>query len=347
MPKNKQIHNHPEAMIRIGATIGIPAALRSLELDPEEVLLEGGFDIGLFDNPDNLISYSARGRLINHCTLRSNCQHFSLLVGQNANLRSLGIMGLLVKHSPDVRTALDNLVRYFYLHAHGAELSFRIDSGIAILGYHTNQIDAPANNQVGAGAVAVMFNILRELCGDKWQPREVWFMLPQPGDTRPFREFFRTHIRFNSEQNGIAFLASWLNQPIAEAHPDLYKLAQQQINSLTNQPSNDFPEQVRSIIRTAILRGDCKAAKVAALFSMQTRTFNRRLQAYGIGFQELVDECRNAIALEMLKDSDQKVSRIALILNYADTKSFIRAFRRWNGTTPARWRTEQKPSWRT
>jgi AraC-like DNA-binding protein len=32
------------------------------------------------------------------------------------------------------------------------------------------------------------------------------------------------------------------------------------------------------------------------------------------------------------------VAQIATMLDYADASAFTRAFRRWSGTTPARWR---------
>ena len=144
--------------------MGVPAAIQGLGFDPQAVLADSGFDIGLFDNPDNLISFSARGRLMAHCAEKTNSLHFGLLVGQHSDLRSLGLPGLLAKHSPDVRTALNNLVRYFHLHTRGSMLTLHENSGIATLSYHIRQFRSQANAEVGAGAVAVMFNILRELC---------------------------------------------------------------------------------------------------------------------------------------------------------------------------------------
>ena len=44
----------------------------------------------------------------------------------------------------------------------------------------------------------------------------------------------------------------------------------------------------------------------------------------------------------MLKDSHLAVSEIAMMLDYADARSFTRAFRRWRDATPARWRAVQK-----
>ena len=335
-------HNTPEPMLRIGATMGVPAALRSLGLEPNEILLEGGFDPGLFDDPDNVISFSARGRLMAHCTARAKCEHFGLLVGQHSGLHSLGLVGLLMKYSPDVETALNNLVRNFHLHARGAALSLQVQGNSAILSYQIPYRRTQGNNHVSDGAVAVMFNILRELCGREWKALEFWSTHKVPENIQPFRQFFRARLRFNAELNALVFNASWLSNALPEAHSDVHRLVQKQIDSLAAQHGDDFPEQVRTVLRTALLSGHSRSDQVALLFSMHPRTLNRRLNSYGIGYQELVDETRFDMAQQMLKESNLEVGEIALMLHYAEARSFIRAFRRWSDTTPARWRATQK-----
>lgn len=329
-------------MVRIGPIMGVPAALKSLELDPQEVLAEGDFDIRIFNNPDNLISFSARGQLLAHCAEKTNCRHFGLLVGKHSGLRSLGLVGLLTQHSPDVRTALNNLARYFHLHTPGAVVTLHENNGIATLSYYVREFRSQENAEVGSGAVAIMFNVLQELCGPNWLPREIWFMHQQPHNTRAYRQFFQTHLQFNTEQNAVFFMGSWLNRPLTEAHPDLYKIVKQQIELLDAQQDSNFLDKVREVLHTAILGGYCKADRVAALLSMHPRTLNRRIRAYGIGYRELVDEVTYTIARQLLNETGLGVDQIATNLNYADARSFIRAFRRWSDTTPARWRAQQK-----
>ena len=37
-----------------------------------------------------------------------------------------------------------------------------------------------------------------------------------------------------------------------------------------------------------------------------------------------------------------RVRQVADVLNYADAAAFTRAFHRWSGTTPARWRASAR-----
>jgi AraC-like DNA-binding protein len=301
-------------------------------------LAEVGFDLNLFDDPDNLISYASRSRLLAHCVARTGCRHFGLLIGQQGGLHSLGLVGLLVKYAPDVGTALRSLVRYLHLHVRGAVPTLAEGGDLAMLGYEIYQPRVEATDQTGDGAVAVMFNIVRALCGPEWKPVEVWFAHRKPEDVGPFRRFFRAHLRFDAEQNALVFSADWLCRRLPDTDPELRRLLQKQIDALDERHNDDFPAQVRSVLRTALVTGHAKSDQVAALFSMHCRTLNRRLNAFGTGFQKLVDEGRFEIARQMLEDSATEVAQIAGLLDYADASAFTRAFRRWSGTTPARWR---------
>jgi len=329
-------------MLRIGATIGVPEVLRSLGEDPTEVLAEVGVDLELFDNPNNQISYLARGRLVEHCARRTACPHFGLLVGQKSGLASFGFVGLLAKYSPDVGSALRSLVRYMHLHVRGATTTLAVDSGLAVLEYQIYQTRALGNDQVGAGAVAVAFNFVRDLCGNDWEPVEVRFAHRKPEDMAPFRRFFQTPLRFDAGQYAVVFDATWLNHRLPDTNPELIHLLQQEINKLEVRQEDNFLEQVRSLLRTTLVTGHSSADQVAELFSMNRRTLNRHLNALGTNFQKVADEIRFEIARQLLEDSAMEIVQIASLLGYSNASAFTRAFRRWSSTTPAGWRVTAK-----
>jgi len=249
---------------------------------------------------------------------------------------------LLAKYSPDVGKALRSLVHYLHLHVRGAATTLAVDGNSAVLSYEIHQSQAEATDQTGDGAVATMFNIVRALCGPEWKPAEVCFAHRKPEDLGPYRKFFRAPLVFDAEHNSLVFSADWLDRRLPESDPQLRRLLQKQIGALEARHGDDFPEHVRSVLRTALVTGHARADQVATLFSMHARTLNRRLNAFGIGFRELVDEGRFEIARQTLEDSVMPVRQIAAMLDYADASAFTRAFRRWSDTTPAQWRATQR-----
>jgi AraC-like DNA-binding protein len=330
-----------DATVRIASAWSIPDVLRSLGADPAGVLSSAGFDRTLFDDRDNVISFAARGRLLKRCVEATRCPHFGLLVGQRGGLHSLGLVGLLAKNSVDVGTALQSLVGYFFAHTRGSAIRLEVDGGHAMLTFDVYQPNVDAVDQTCDGAVAMMLNIMRGLCGPGWRPSEVRFGHRRPQDVRPFRRFFAVPLRFDAEQNGLVFAADWLQFKLPDPDADLRRMLQKQVDALQFAHADEFPEQVRSVLRTALLTGHASADQVAALFAMHSRTLSRRLHTHGVSFQELVDEVRFAIARQMLEHGSLEVSEIAAALDYADASAFTRAFRRWSGTTPAAWRARQ------
>jgi AraC-like DNA-binding protein len=333
-----------EGAVRIGGAIAVPAVLSSLGADTVAVCAEAGIDMALFDDPDNLISNADRIRLLNLCVTRTGCRHFGLLVGQRTGLPMFGMVGFLVQHSPDVGTALRNFVRYLHLHVRGAAPTLEVNGLRASFGYEIHQPRVDAVDQLADGALAAGCNILRALCGPEWMPVEILFAHPKPKDTRPFIRFFGAPLRFDAGQNAVVYPADWLNHRLPDADPELRRLLQKQIDALDTRHRTDFPEQIRSVLRSALLTGHAKSDQVAALFSMHSRTLHRRLVACGTSFQKLVDEGRYEIARQMLEDSKEEIREIAAALAYSGANAFTRAFRRWSGTTPTQWREDRTAS---
>jgi hypothetical protein len=167
-------------------------------------LAEANLDLELFDNPDNVISYAARNHLVELCVARTGCGHFGLLVGQRAGLPSMGLIGYLVLHSPDVGAALRSLVNFFHLHVQGAAVALVESGHFALLSYSILQPGVEACEQIEDGAVAIAFNSLQSLCGRDWQPTEVQFAHRKPARIEPFRRFFQAPLRFDAEKSGSA-----------------------------------------------------------------------------------------------------------------------------------------------
>jgi AraC-like DNA-binding protein len=341
-PLRKTLPSTGEGTVRIGGLSSVPAVLRNLGADPAEVLAEVGLDLRLFDDPDNVISFAARGRLFKHCVARTGCQHFGLLAGQHTNASNFGLVGLLARYSPDVGSALRSLVHYLHLHVRGAVSSLIVEGSWAELRYDIHEPNFEATDQLGDGAAAAMFNIMRGLCHPDWRPAQVMLAHRRPDDVAPYRQFFQAPIEFDADRYALVFTADWLRRPLATNDPELRRLLLKQVDALQQQHPDGFPDQVRSVLRTALLTGHGKAEQVAALFSMHSRTLSRRLVACGTSFHELADQCSFELSRQLLEFSDLDVLQIAAALGYADASAFTRAFRRWSGTTPARWRVAQR-----
>jgi AraC-like DNA-binding protein len=334
----------PGVTIRIRGVMGIPAVLESLGSDPAQVFSRTHVDLALFDDPDNSMPLALLGRLTKECVASTGCEHFGLLVGKRDAQKALGLIGLAVRDSENVEVALRRLGAYLHLYHGGQVLNLDVNGDVATLGYAIHQPSVEAVDQIEDGALAIFFNIMRDLCGANWLPLAVRFAHRRPASLRPFLEYFHTTLQFNAEQSALVFSANWLHRRLPEVDADLQRLLRREIDELEATQGTDFRERVRAVLRTALLTGHGSADQVAALFSMHRRTMTRRLAECGTNFAVLADEGRFEIAKHMLAKTTMDVGQIATALDYAEASAFTRAFRRWSGTTPAAWRAKQRPA---
>ncbi len=326
------------ATLRVAGAAQILAVLGEFGIDSVELLAETGIDPELFADPDNLITYAARDRLFKLCVSRTGCRYFGLIVGQRMNLNDLGLVGFLMRSSPDVVAALNVLVNLLHLHSQGAAMALRVDEDVAMLTYDAFETGLEATDQTGAGAVAMMLNTMRTLCGPEFRPAEASFAHGRPADISAFRKFFKVPLYFDAEHFALVFSRDWLDACPLGADHELQRLLRKQVAALEAEFSLELPDQGRKVLRSTLLTNHHSEAYIAELFSMRSHTFSRRLEVFGTSFHELVDECRFEIAREMLRSTSLSINEIGASMGYTRASSFIRAFRRWGGVTPGEWR---------
>ncbi len=88
-----------------------------------------------------------------------------------------------------------------------------------------------------------------------------------------------------------------------------------------------------------MLAGEMTLARTADIMRLSSRTLIRRFSSEGESYGGLVRRVRLEEAQRLLR-GEKSVAEVALILGYADSSAFIRAFRQWTGKSPARWRMD-------
>lgn len=323
---------------RVGPIGAIPQVLRDMGLDPAGVAAATGVELSLFDDPDNAIPFVLMGRLFRECVARSACPHFGLLVGERSSVSSLGIVSRLMQHSPDVGTALSNLVLYLQRQDRGAVPTLMVQYELVLLGYTVYQQGVIATDQIHDGTIAIGCNILRALCGPRFRPLAVLLRRTAPADREPYQRFFNAPVRVDADQSALVFPATWLDHPVSGADAGLYRSLRAEAETSMERMEVDFVIQVRRVLHGLVITGRGSVEQTAFVFGVHRRTLNRRLSARGANFKVLLREVRFEIAQQLLRDTRMPIVDIAEALGYAAASAFTRAFQCWSGQSPAVWR---------
>lgn len=95
--------------------------------------------------------------------------------------------------------------------------------------------------------------------------------------------------------------------------------------------------EVRRLIDELLVEG-ATLERVAAGLNMPARRLREQLAQAGVGFNDLLGECRCALAKRLLVDTDERIERIAERTGFSEPSTFCRAFKRWVGETPVGFR---------
>jgi AraC-like DNA-binding protein len=321
---------------RVGALAGVPQLLRELGADPAEVVAGVGLDLGVLVDPENAITFTAAGKLLQASAARTGCAHFGLLLGQRNDTRSLGLVGSLMRNAPTWGQAVQDIVDNQPRYVRGAVPYLVVRDGMAWSGYAIHLQGTEGIDQFCDGAIAVGFNMMRELCGAL--PDEVLLSRKPPADVRPYRQFFRVPVRFDAEQSALVFPTSKLECPVPGADPRQCVILEASVAKYWSVSLPNVTDQVVRILRPRVLFGDFTLETVAHCLMMHPRTLNRHLKAEGMTFRKLLNETRFEVARQLLVGTRINISGIAAALGYADTSVFSHAFRRMAGAPPLEWR---------
>jgi AraC-like DNA-binding protein len=327
--------------VRVATMMAIPRLLEELGADPAALLAEFDLPPDHFDNPDNTIGAGTVGRLLGRCVEETECAHFGLLVGERAGASALGPVGFLMQSAPDVGTALRKLIAGFHTHDRAGTVELREEGGYAFVTYTLLQHGLEHVAQILDLAIAIAQNVIRGLCGSQWQATEVRLAHRRPHDAGVFRRHFGVAPVFDAEWSGLAFPSNWLAMRTSGADKLLHAFMELRVQELIASSGADLPGKVRRVIRRSISIAECSLESVARELKVSGRTLNRRLREHGTTFRDLREEVRFDAACQLIAHTRLTATEVAASLGYADASAFTRAFERWSGTTPARWRIAQ------
>lgn len=183
--------------------------------------------------------------------------------------------------------------------------------------------------------VAVLYAPLRQRDVHRRNLVQVFFPGEEPEDSGAYREFFGCDVVFGEQNAG--FSVFWGDPGIDSAqssgssggHPPARPsyMAEEQIGNV-----------LERLIATSLSDGSVSLEHLARKLAMSPRTLQRRLKEEGTTHRVLVERVRCERAHELLGTTEVPIAEIAKHLGFGDTVAFHKAFRRWTGLTPGRYR---------
>ncbi|MFR9750876.1 AraC family transcriptional regulator [Nocardia sp. 004] len=268
-------------------------------------------------------------------------------IGRRYRITTFGIFGFACVSSPTLGEAIDFALRYLDLSFAFCLPVVQWRDGEFVAVVYDDSVPADVRQFLVERDVTAMYQVMSDLLGSRPPLTRAEFRFPEPGYADRIAEVTTVPPRFGMPDNLFAFDQVLLEQPLPQANAHTWAMCLAQCRAMVHR--RRARTGIAAEVRELLLPRDGSAGfvappgfdSVARDLNMSTRTLRRHLDAAGTSYRALLDEVRHTLAEEMLITTPLSVSDVAIRLGYAEASTFIFAFKRWTGSTPAAYRRER------
>ena len=161
---------------------------------------------------------------------------------------------------------------------------------------------------------------------------------PKPDKTElaEYKRFIPFDVQFDQGSNWIRLSKTSLNMEQKHGNKLAHQLYRVQAYEMLRKfypDTDDIVAQTKQIIQGYDANYP-SVPEVAKMFGVSERTYRRKLDDANISYRTLLDEHKKKRCLDMLAGKTASVNALVEALGYSESASFLRAFKRWTGTTP-------------
>jgi AraC-like DNA-binding protein len=325
--------------IAVTSTLAMVRTAAARGLETADILRAAGVAREALEDPD--VRLPAPSVLAIWNALRERAADPALQLAAPATLPwgAYRVIDYLVAASPTVGTGIERFARFFGLIAEG--VSLRVEASGDERHLCLTRADGGAVPPVYVDYVlAALVGRVRMRIKPDLRVARVELRQPAPPATSPYQELFRAPVHFGADGDRLSFGGAEWDAPTVTGDAALAGLLEEHARILAHRiprAPTGFQADVQKAIASGLPeRGSVE--HVARALHVSVRTLQRKLVAAGTTFKEVADAVRSRLAEEYLTDPTVSIAEVAFLLGFSDQSSFNRAFGRWTGVPPGKWR---------
>jgi len=308
--------------------VDIDAFLRSLDIEPETVR-----------SPDAYIPVETYLRIQDKSAEYINDPYLGLHMGEFAQPGSWSILGYLMMNCKTLSEAFEKSGRYQRIIGNLITGRMELGLGKVRVVYFTPPHAPEMSRHCFDSTFSSSVRLARTLSGLPLDPLEVTFIYPEPGSRAEYERIFNCPVHFGQKDNSMTLDMRMGSLPVRMANPALLEHFEQYAQDFLAQlERNDATTQaVTKIILARLDDPSLSIEKVARDMFVSVRTLQKRLEAEGVIFSDLLRDIRQRLAKKYLREN-YSVEQITYLLGFSEPSVFRKSFKKWLGVTPREYR---------
>jgi AraC-like DNA-binding protein len=332
-----------EPRVSAVAAAGIVGLISRCGGDPDRIIGAARLDHRDVANPNASLDLNRYCDMFEQAAAQTGVDDFGLRFGQTYRLEDMGSIGQLALNSPTLGDAVKNLCRYFPAIQDHSTLALRDDGDLVRLEYQIEDGRILHRRQDAELSIAIFNTIFTRCLGPAWSPTEIHFEHLRAAEPGAHQALLNAPVYFGQPTNAILLRRDLLVRPMPQAAPiRLPALKAELVRRVEKAKPADLAGQVAQKIRDGFLNRAADIDTVAAALGMSRATLYRTLAAQNLDFSSLTETVRRDLALIYVAERGIPLNDIAALLGYSELSAFSRAFKRWVGASPAKYRADVK-----
>ncbi|MGK0289845.1 MAG: AraC-like DNA-binding protein [bacterium] len=316
-------------------------ALENLGLDGRKLCKKAQINYEKLKNSELRIPQDYVSLLWKYAVEETQLESIGILVGKNIKLDALDIVGYSLMSSQTLRDSFERLARFQQIISEGVNIRLVSSEhkNYSSIVCQVSGDEIPTASQTFDATIATCVVVSRWLVQQTFCPIQVSFCHSQPSDLQAYQELFQCPLLFNQDKNEILISNDILDQPVPTANKTLARLHDQFLSQyLTQLYPENFSQQVKNQCVALLPSGEPLLDVIAEKLHLSSRTLQRRLSEEGHSFKALLDETRKELAVVYLERKSISLQEITFLLGFTESCNFYRAFKRWYGVPPGKYR---------
>ncbi|WP_111809635.1 AraC family transcriptional regulator [Aeromonas allosaccharophila] len=321
--------------------IGYKKLVNELGGDADDLLDMAGLRNVNISDETGFISYPRYAELLDLTAKALNKTLFGLKLASMHSPELLGPLSLGFRLQENVKQALDYLLSHVYLFAYGQILTVKQNLGLVQVGIEYEFGGENPLSQLRQSSCQHLYNYLTSIQVDNIGAMKIHLRQARP----PVHERHYSHVCFSADFDGVSFPAVWLTASLSAGREQMLQFVDKYMDELTSNFPHSYSEQVSSVVHRLLREGQCTMTRVANVLGCGVRSLQLKLQGEGRSYSLILQECRVALAYQLLRRKHMRVTDVAFELGFSDVSTFSRKFKSWTGVSPLQWQKEQQESW--
>lgn len=326
-------------LVRASAFCPLIKFLDQIGSPTEQLLRQAKLPLFALQDPEALIPLHQCWNFFERAAQLEGIDNLGILAGQQAEISELGVFGHLLCQSLTLFDLLTTLEKTINTYISIDQIWMTQEGDQAGMHHRYNNPPTPGSQQARLYTVVLYLKVFQLVLGRAWRPIAIHLQVSPSKSLINIEMFADAQIVFDQPSSAIIFPRSLLRSPFqqpATAHTSAYQSDYETLRS--SAPSPDFSGSLKQLLRSLLRDGYPNIDWVAEVAGMSTRSLQRRLADNDLNYSHLVDQVRFEVAVHWLQNTDIKLVEIAHELGYTDAANFTRAFKRWTGISPRKFR---------